>query len=302
MKENKQLLRHYETSLPSWAVVMATYAYYRPSFRKFQYWFMMFISLISMMVGFFDLYKNLPIVKPFLKLYMESIWDFLEDNVILRMSVFLGYIFTNSPLSANLAIYLMQMPFLGSIWNLVEYLIIGLQMLTLPFTILKSFFVLIWTLLKFIIIFPYAPIMSLMYSIKLCFQFFFGIVKTFKGFIGSVKQLIYATSEIRNSTTFLEFITEIFLLITKSSFKKLFDGFKAIYNTIAYIGAEIGKYRYSILRYLYEKFIHFIFSLDNVFTKPGRAWIARKLAPERLWNSHRKRKILNTLLNICVIF
>mmetsp|Transcript_3202 Transcript_3202/g.2678 ORF Transcript_3202/g.2678 Transcript_3202/m.2678 type:complete len:150 (-) Transcript_3202:583-1032(-) len=142
-KENKQLLRHYETSLPSWTVVMATYAYYRPSFRKFQYWFMMFISLISMMIGFFDLYKNLPIVRPFLKMYMESIWDFLEDHVILRMSVFLGYLFTNSPISTNLAIYLMQLPFLGSIWNLIDYVMIGLHMFTLPFKMLKLFFLLI---------------------------------------------------------------------------------------------------------------------------------------------------------------
>ena len=84
MKENKQLLLHYETSLPSWAVVMATYAYYQPWFRKFQYWFMMILSIITMMVGFFDLYKNLPFVKEFLKAYLSFIWDWLEENVLFR--------------------------------------------------------------------------------------------------------------------------------------------------------------------------------------------------------------------------
>ncbi|CAI2384286.1 unnamed protein product [Moneuplotes crassus] len=302
MKKNKKLLRHYETSLPSWTVVMATYGYYRPSFRKFQYWFMMFISLVSMMIGFFDLYKNLPIVKPFLKFYMESIWDFLEDHVILRMSVFLGYLFTNTSIFSSIAINFMQLPLLGAIWNSMEYLVIGLQMMTLPFTIFKGFFALIFTLLKFIVIFPYAPIMSLIYTIKLCFLFFWGILKTFKGFISSFKQLIYATSEIRNSKDFLQMVTEIFFLITRSSAKKLFDGCKAIYNTIAYIGAEIGKYRYSILRYLYEKFVEFLFSIDKVFTKPGRQWLATKLAPERLWNSQRKRNMLNTFWNVVVLF
>ena len=170
MKENKKLLRHYETSLPSWTVVMATYAFYRPSFRKFQYWFMMFISLISMMIGFFDLYKNLPIVKPFLKFYMESIWNFLEDHVILRMGVFLGYLITNSPLSTNFAIYLMQLPILGSIWNLLDFLMMGLQMIFLPFKIFKAFFILIWNILTFLVIFPYAPILGLLYSIKWIFQ------------------------------------------------------------------------------------------------------------------------------------
>ena len=113
-----------------------------------------------------------------------------------------------------------------------------------------------------------------------------------------MRQISLATEEIRNSTTFLQMVKEIFIAIGKSSFKRLFDGLKAIYNTLAYIGAEIGKYRYSILRYLYEKFILFIFSIDNVFTKPGRAWLARKFAIERLWNSQKKKKILNSLFNI----
>jgi len=116
LNQNKQLLRHYETSLPSWAVVMATYGYYRPSFRKFQYWFMMVISLISMMIGFFDLYKNLPIIKPLLITYMESIWNWLEDHVIFRMTFFMGYLFSQSSLTANVAIFLMKLPLLNHLW------------------------------------------------------------------------------------------------------------------------------------------------------------------------------------------
>ena len=79
---------------------------------------MLFISLISMMIGFFDLYKNLPVVRPFLRSYMESLWDFLEDHVILRMAALLGYLLTNSPISANFAIYLMQLPFLTYLMGL----------------------------------------------------------------------------------------------------------------------------------------------------------------------------------------
>ena len=65
MAENRPLLLQYETSLPSWAVVMATYAYYQPWFRKFQYWFMMVLSLVTMMIGCFDLYKNIPYFREF---------------------------------------------------------------------------------------------------------------------------------------------------------------------------------------------------------------------------------------------
>mmetsp|Transcript_3202 Transcript_3202/g.2677 ORF Transcript_3202/g.2677 Transcript_3202/m.2677 type:complete len:158 (-) Transcript_3202:106-579(-) len=157
-------------------------------------------------------------------------------------------------------------------------------------------------MIAFVVVFPYAPIMSILYSIKWGFWFLIGIFKTFKGFIKNVKNISYATTEIKNSATFFQVLKTLFLEFGRSSFKKLFDGLKAIYNTLAYIGSEIGKYRYSILRFLYEKFILFIFSLDNIFTRPGRAWLARRLAPERLWNSERKRNMLNTLLNISVIF
>ena len=35
MKKNSALLVKYEASIPSWTVVLATYGYYRPSFRYF---------------------------------------------------------------------------------------------------------------------------------------------------------------------------------------------------------------------------------------------------------------------------
>lgn len=271
-KENKQLLRHYEASLPSWTVVMATYAYYRPSFRKIQYWFMILISLMSMMIGFFDLYKNLPIVKPFLKMYMESIWDFLEDHVIFRMSFFLGYLFTRSAITANLAIYIMQLPLLGHISSMFEYFMLSLNMLTLPFTILSAVFRFILQIFRFIIILPQAPIMTFLYSIKWMFECLAGAVRTFKGFIHSIRQINYAHAEIQNTTTLLQTLKDIVFSWGTSSIKKLFDGLKAVYHTIAYFGSEIGKYRYSILRYIYGKFITFLFSIDRIFTKPGRVW------------------------------
>ena len=56
LPENKHLLMLYESSLPSWSSVMAQYGYYRPSFRVFQKYFMFIISLITMLVGFVDLY------------------------------------------------------------------------------------------------------------------------------------------------------------------------------------------------------------------------------------------------------
>jgi hypothetical protein len=302
MKENKPLLRHYEASLPSWAVVMATYGYYRPSFRKFQYWFMIIISLISMMIGFFDLYKNLPIIKPFFINYMESIWNWLEDHVILRMTFFMGYLFSQTSITAKLAIYLMQLPFFNFLWFIWEYLIIFLNMLTLPFFMLSAVFKFIFQIFKFLIVFPQAPILSLLYSVKWLFQWLIGVVKTFKGFIKSVRQIGYAHADLQNTTTILQSLKNLAIFWGKSSIKKLFDGLKAVYNTIAHIGSEIGKYRFSILRYVYERFLQFLFFLDDLITKPGRVWISKKIEYERLAATPRAKLFFSGLAKAFAVF
>ena len=125
-KENKMLLRHYEHSLPSWSVVMATYAVYRPSFRKFQYWLMMFISIVSMIIGFFDLYKNIPFIRSFLYFYMDSIWDWLEDHLLFRMTFLFGYVISGS--SSALSIFMFISDFMinypfNAIYLLLKYLV-----------------------------------------------------------------------------------------------------------------------------------------------------------------------------------
>ena len=64
--KNKSLLVLYEASLPSWCVVMATYGYYKPWFRFWMRYFMIFVSITAMLMGFYDLYKNVPILRQFL--------------------------------------------------------------------------------------------------------------------------------------------------------------------------------------------------------------------------------------------
>ena len=61
--KNKPLLVLYEASLPSWCVVMATYGYYMPWFRVWMRYFMILVSITAMLMGFYDLYKNVPILR-----------------------------------------------------------------------------------------------------------------------------------------------------------------------------------------------------------------------------------------------
>ncbi len=61
--ENKELLKLYEASLPSWTVVLAQYGYYKPWFRFAVRYIIFLASLITMALGFWDLYKNVPVFK-----------------------------------------------------------------------------------------------------------------------------------------------------------------------------------------------------------------------------------------------
>jgi len=63
MPANKELLRLYEASLPSWTVVLAQYGFYKPWFRFAVRYIVFLASLITMALGFWDLYKNVPVFK-----------------------------------------------------------------------------------------------------------------------------------------------------------------------------------------------------------------------------------------------
>lgn len=63
VQADMRLLKMYESGLPAWAVFLARYGlWYRPWFRRAAYLAFIAISIFSMAVGFWDLYKNVPYV------------------------------------------------------------------------------------------------------------------------------------------------------------------------------------------------------------------------------------------------
>ena len=63
-----RLLKMYESGLPAWAVFLPRYGlWYRPWFRRAAYLAFIAISIFSMAVGFWDLYKNVPYVDKVLR-------------------------------------------------------------------------------------------------------------------------------------------------------------------------------------------------------------------------------------------
>jgi len=104
MPKNKGLLKLYEASLPSWTVVLAQYGYYKPWFRFAVRYIIFLASLITMSLGFWDLYKNVPVLRDLFSHYMESFMQVIDSFVVLRLSLLLGYIISfSSPVSRLLS-------------------------------------------------------------------------------------------------------------------------------------------------------------------------------------------------------
>jgi hypothetical protein len=57
----------YERGLPSWAVFMCSYGIpYRSWMRAAMAYTIFLVSLLTMLLGFYDLYKNIPQIREFL--------------------------------------------------------------------------------------------------------------------------------------------------------------------------------------------------------------------------------------------
>lgn len=85
-------------------MVLAQYGYYKPWFRFAVRYIIFLASLITMALGFWDLYKNVPVFKNLISNYMESMMQVIDSFVVLRLSLLLGYVISlSSPFSSMLS-------------------------------------------------------------------------------------------------------------------------------------------------------------------------------------------------------
>ena len=94
---NKKILTMYERGLPAWAVFFCSYGIpYRYWMRNVMAYIIFFMSLFTMLLGFYDLYKNIPAIHGFLHGTFGPLLDWFEEKVILRLSILLGYVVASS--------------------------------------------------------------------------------------------------------------------------------------------------------------------------------------------------------------
>ena len=91
------LLRLYETGLPAWALFLPRCGfYYRPWLRTLARGLFVLVSVLSMMAGFYDLYKHVPGLDAVFTRFWKPLGDFLERHAAARLSILASYLFTQS--------------------------------------------------------------------------------------------------------------------------------------------------------------------------------------------------------------
>lgn len=66
------------------------------------------MSMITMMIGFWDLYKNVPILSDLIHMYLNSVYEFFEAHVSIRMSMLLGLLISKSTPFLEMINYILQ--------------------------------------------------------------------------------------------------------------------------------------------------------------------------------------------------
>lgn len=77
-EKNKRLLNIYEESIPAWCTFLASYGFpYKPWLRFGVKYFFFSLSLFTMVLGFYDLYKHVPTVRTFFKEHFGAFFDWV---------------------------------------------------------------------------------------------------------------------------------------------------------------------------------------------------------------------------------
>ena len=137
---NKKILAMYERGLPAWSVFMCSYGLpYRHWMRNVMAYVIFFMSLITMLLGFYDLYKNIPAIHGFLHETFGPILDWFEEKVILRLSILLGYIVASSNHFTRFIKILFSPVITGPIYFIIELITSMLSPLVSVFGFLIDF-------------------------------------------------------------------------------------------------------------------------------------------------------------------
>jgi hypothetical protein len=250
--ENKQLLRMYERGIPAWAVFLPSYGLpYRPWMRSLMAFLIFCVSLVTMLLGFYDLYKYIPMLRESLHAVFGSLFETFEQAFTFRLSCLLGYMVATSKYFEVTFSYITY-PF-NAIYYILEVSTKPLQMFIYLFqpiySMLYSIFYIVMMLfvhLKDVIMttlsIPIEVISFLLYMIK---DLGYGTYSFIKGAITALR----STSQVIKNNQEAA-MTSIGMLTRMKDFwqnvlRQVLKGVTSVYNFTVYTSYNLYKHKES---------------------------------------------------------
>ncbi|CDW84397.1 UNKNOWN [Stylonychia lemnae] len=126
-KQNRALFLMHEAPIPQWTVLLAQFGYYKPWIRIIVKYLVYIISIFTMILGFWDLYKNVPVINSFIHNHLNSLQQLFEDHVTIRLSILLVKLIFYMPTMSILKILLLIKDGFIGIYLIIKEIIIGIS-------------------------------------------------------------------------------------------------------------------------------------------------------------------------------
>jgi hypothetical protein len=285
--ENKDLLLKYEASLPSWTIVFAQYtSLYRPWQRKVVRLITFFASLITVSIGFYDLYKHFPM---FSEILNESIGGWVlwfEQIIALRVGFIISsLLYFSEPFQSwfNILFGVEQWSFLERLFFPVIYCLsmlrgiitliydLFLPVFALVYLIVSSGFMLVFTVITLPFTIAYTVIYCFVYQINSLFNFTTTLRDSWTTANKVVKPLTQKEN-VETTVSILQYATELSVSWSQSIHKRVIQSSKSVYDFIVYCGCEIGRHNYTLRQTLWQKACDYYASL-RTFLRPHKSVI-----------------------------
>eukprot|EP00347_Sterkiella_histriomuscorum_P004028 403362021 len=265
-KQSKKMFLMTEIGIPHWTVVLAQFGYYKPWIRFLVKYLVTLMSILTMILGFWDLYKNVPFINTLIQTHLQSLYQFFEDHVIIRLSMLLGLILSKSTPFINFINWILRPGVFSLIVNLLlplfDLLLLIINEVLYPFVqvlkLLKLTLILIYEIISPVFIFGYEiiklkislikllfymPAMSILKILLLvrdCFVSVYIFVKEILTLISSVKRIILpaarSVAENREATfNIIQFFQQIGFAWSQSLYKKIVQGCKTFYDLLMFL-------------------------------------------------------------------
>lgn len=256
---NKRLLRMYENGLPSWAVFLPSYGlFYRPWMRTVMTFLIFCVSLSTMLLGFYDLYKHIPLLRSTLFSVFGPLLEWFEQAIVLRLSFLLGYLLASSHyfrafLQVSIGPFFDLIAGIGEcliplrmVWELFATVLYPVYFLVrfcflVVFEVInqaKNIVVMTVWLPADLTLFTYNSAISLVYGIGYILSGLLAFLKALIRTAETNRQVIETASSLSLLASVREFWQNIFRHVLK--------GITSIYHFTVYTSCNVYKYKESI--------------------------------------------------------